>query len=466
MASSPNLIQDLQKELICSICREYFTNPTSIECGHSFCHSCLSSHWQQASTPFSCPECRNVSQLRDFKANVHLGKLAAIVKNGRPRGLHDPKGQGKCEVHQKVLELFCEDDQSLICVSCSRSQEHEVHKIYSIDEAAKKFREKAQETVSHFWSEIGNVIKQIDKEKKKFASTKEEIEMQKKNILSEFQKIKQFLTEEKDEYLSHMETQGKVNLNGLQKNINELCQQNQEIRKRIRELEEENKQADVDFLQNIKGVLTRNESLLQKEIEFFETKMIIHSIPGILERIFNFKVDITLDLNSADPGLIISEDLKSVRYGATDEEVPNHNGRFIDFAQVLATQSFNSGRCYWEVKVPNNTAWCVGICKNSKDFQDFFMLMTVKRHDCYYLYAMAQCNLYSQHYKKYRQVSVPNLKIGVFLDYEHGEISFYHVKKRYLIYTFPTISFSGLLTPFFCLSKKVLTNDSYLMICP
>nr|XP_020849441.1 zinc finger protein RFP-like [Phascolarctos cinereus] len=385
MASCPELIQDLQGELICSICREYFKDPISIECGHSFCHSCLLERWQKATTPLSCPECNSVPQRRDFQTNVYLGRLATIAKQLRPRCLQYPEGYGMCEVHQKVQKLFCEDDQSLICVSCSQLQEHEAHKLYCVDEAAENFRRKLQETTIHLWRKTGKVVEWRANEKMKFA-------------------------------------------------------------------------------QDMKGVLTRNESVLQKKkIENFHINMMRHSISGLIERIFSFKVDITLDCNTADPGLIISEDLKSMRYGGIQEEVPNNTGRLTDFAKVLAAQSFISTRCYWEVEVPNNTGWCVGICKNS---QDFFMLMTVQKHNHYHLYAIAQHNLYSQVHKKYCQISVPNLKVGIFLDYERGEISFYHVKNRYLIYTFPTISFSEQLTPFFCVSKKVLTNDCSLMICP
>ncbi|XP_043847723.1 E3 ubiquitin-protein ligase TRIM11-like [Dromiciops gliroides] len=388
MASLSKLIQDLQEELICSICREYFTDPITIECGHSYCQSCLIISCQEASTPFSCPECKSVSQLRDFQINVHLGQLATIAQKLRPHCVQYPEGNDKCEIHQKVKNLFCEDDHSPICVLCSQSQEHEAHRFYSISEAAANLREKLQGSVIHLQKKNKKVMRQMTYERLKFKQMKD-----------------------------------------------------------------------------MKRVLTRNDSLLQKEIEFFHVNMKIYPIPGIIKRIFCFKEYVTLDCNTADPGLIISQDLKSVRYGGAQEEVPNNSGRFLDFAQVLATQSFISRRCYWEVEVPNNTAWCVGICKNSKDLQDFFMLMTEQKNDCYYIYAIAQHNLYPQIHVRYRQMTVPNLKVGIFLDYECGEISFYHVEKRYLIYTFPPISFSGLLTPFFCLSKKVLESDGSLTIC-
>ncbi|XP_027707096.1 E3 ubiquitin-protein ligase TRIM11-like [Vombatus ursinus] len=387
MVSYAEGIRDFQKELICSICMEYFTNPVSIECGHSFCHGCLLRSWPGDSPPFFCPECRSVNSRRDFKANVRLGKLAVIAKKLRPDCSQYSEGCAKCEVHQKVNKLFCEEDQRPVCVSCSQSQKHEAHRHHCIDEAAEDFRDRLRGTVTDLWRKTEDVVQQISNEKIKFA-------------------------------------------------------------------------------QDMKGVLNRNKSVLQKEIKTFGIHMAVRPIPGLMEHIFSLKVDITLDCNTADPGLIISEDLKSVRYGGVQEEAPNNSGRLRDFAQVLGTQSFISGRYYWEVEVPNNTMWCVGICPESKESQDFFVLRTVRSHNFCYLYVMAQHNLYSKVHTKYRQVSMPNLMVGIFLDYERGEVSFYHVKNRYLIYTFPATAFSRPLVPFFCLSKKVLTDDCSLTICP
>ncbi|XP_074089877.1 E3 ubiquitin-protein ligase TRIM11-like [Macrotis lagotis] len=462
MTSSPEPIQDLQKELTCPICQDFFINPVSIDCGHNFCQCCLLGSWQEASTVFSCPECKNMSQLREYRVNVRLGKLATIARHLKTDGGQCREGYTKCEVHQKVKVLFCEDDLSPICMSCSQSQEHKAHSLHYIDKAAENVREKFQKTVTALWRKSEVVIQQINKEKITFALLKMELEIQKKNILSEFRKIIRFLHEEKDVYLSNLQTKGMISLEGLRKRISELSHQSQELRKRITELEDECKKPDLDLLQDVKGILNRNEVVLQKDIEVIQICVPIRPIPGIMEWLFNLKVDITLDRNTADPGLIISEDLKSVRYGGIQEEVPNNSRRLTDFPQVLGTQSFISGRYYWEVDVPDDTAWCVGICKKSTESRYFFLLRNMEVNGFYYLYAMAQNNLNT--HVQFRQFSVPDLKVGIFLDYENGEISFYQVKNRYLIYTFPTISFSGSLVPFFCLSR--LTNDCSLTICP
>ncbi|XP_078002321.1 putative E3 ubiquitin-protein ligase TRIML1 [Phascolarctos cinereus] len=428
------MIENFQEELICSICRDYLENPMSIECGHSFCHSCLLRCWQEASPSFSCPECRSIFQVRAFKANVGLGKLAAIAKKIRPHCLQYPGSHSKCETHQKVQKLFCEDDQSPICMSCSESNKHKAHTLHCIDEAAEDFRE--------------------------------EVKTQKEAIYSEFQKIQCFLDEEKNEYLSIVERQGKANVKGLKKRIRKLSLQNQELRKRIRESEEVCRKPDMDLLQDMKRVLKRNKSVIHKEVVMFHVNTVVYPIPGILEMLLKFKVDITLDRDTADPGVIISADLKSMRYGCAQAEVPNNTGRFSDFAQVLGTQSFISNRCYWAVEVPDNTGWCVGISNGSPMPEVFFVLMAIQSHSGGHLYAIGKQHLSSVPHVKYCQNCVSNLMVGIFLDYEKGEVSFYNVKERSLIFAFPTTSFSGPFQPFFCLSKKVWTNDCSLMICP
>ncbi|XP_043848043.1 probable E3 ubiquitin-protein ligase TRIML1 [Dromiciops gliroides] len=388
MTSCQDLSQDFEKELICSICKEYFTNPMSTTCGHSFCNICLIISSPETSTHFSCPECNIVSSLRDLRANMRLGKLADIAKKLKPHCLQNHEEHDKSEIQQKRHKQFSVKDQSQDCVSCPQSEEYESHTLYCKDEVAENFKRQIKESVNIMWRKAEHVVLQIANEKIKWA-------------------------------------------------------------------------------QDMKEVLNRNESVLQKEIETFSMKMAIHSIPGITEILLKFKVDITLNHNTASPGLIISEDLKSVKYGSTQDHVPNNHERFNDFAQVLGTQSFISRRCYWEVEVPGNTGWFVGICKGLSLNGDFFVLMTIENPNGKHLFAIGQKHrLYSKVHVKYCQMDLSQLILGFFLDYERGEISFYDVRRRYLIFSFPTSSFSEPLQPFFGLSKKVLKNDCSLTICP
>lgn len=76
------LLPDLQ----CLICKEVFRDPVCIPCGHSYCKTCVKSHWMepiqegvfvcpQCSRPYStCPEL-NINEVADRMRNKILGSI-------------------------------------------------------------------------------------------------------------------------------------------------------------------------------------------------------------------------------------------------------------------------------------------------------------------------------------------------------------------------------------------------------
>uniref|UniRef100_A0A3P8WE28 RING-type domain-containing protein n=1 Tax=Cynoglossus semilaevis TaxID=244447 RepID=A0A3P8WE28_CYNSE len=57
MAFPSILLADVQFN--CSVCEDVFSEPVSIPCGHSFCFSCITSHWN-SNDDISCPRCLTV----------------------------------------------------------------------------------------------------------------------------------------------------------------------------------------------------------------------------------------------------------------------------------------------------------------------------------------------------------------------------------------------------------------------
>ncbi|KFO80681.1 E3 ubiquitin-protein ligase TRIM17, partial [Cuculus canorus] len=37
--------KELEEEVICSICLDFFCSPVMLDCGHNFCQDCISSYW-------------------------------------------------------------------------------------------------------------------------------------------------------------------------------------------------------------------------------------------------------------------------------------------------------------------------------------------------------------------------------------------------------------------------------------
>ncbi|KFQ35149.1 Zinc-binding protein A33, partial [Mesitornis unicolor] len=130
--------------------------------------------------------------------------------------------------------------------------------------------------------------------------------------------------------------------------------------------------------------------------------------------------DLSLDPDTANPYLVLSEDKRSVRLRGAPQDLPAHPKRFDFSFCVLAAEGFISGRHYWEVEVGD------GERKNWDQYQAFTSPET----------PLSLCER-------------PR-KIGVYLDYEGGWVAFYNADNMAPIFTF-TAAFTEKIFPFFWL---------------
>lgn len=134
-----HIFRAFQKELTCLICLTYFTDPVTIHCGHSFCRPCLYLSWEEAETPAKCPTCRETSQNTDLKTSIILKNLVSYI---RQEHLHQfvSSEEHLCRTHKETRKIFCEENENLLCLLCSKSHEHETHNHSSIERAAEDYR--------------------------------------------------------------------------------------------------------------------------------------------------------------------------------------------------------------------------------------------------------------------------------------------------------------------------------------
>uniref|UniRef100_A0A669E800 Uncharacterized protein n=1 Tax=Oreochromis niloticus TaxID=8128 RepID=A0A669E800_ORENI len=137
-----------------------------------------------------------------------------------------------------------------------------------------------------------------------------------------------------------------------------------------------------------------------------------------LKRVQQYAVDVTLDPDTAHPKLN-SDDGKQVKYGDVRKKLPDNPERFSYCVCVLGEQSFSSGRFYFEVQVKGKTDWDLGVATES---------INRKGHE-YSACTAPPVRLSLQ--------SGPE-KVGVFVDYEEGLVSFYDVDAAALIYSLQT----------------------------
>uniref|UniRef100_A0A8D0CV70 Uncharacterized protein n=1 Tax=Sander lucioperca TaxID=283035 RepID=A0A8D0CV70_SANLU len=182
-----------EDQFLCSICLDVFTDPVAIPCGHNFCKTCITKHWD-INVPNQCPNCNKVFHTRpELQVNTFISEMVAQFRqsaqqkaSSRSSEQHVSKpGEVPCDVctgtkqkalksclvclvsyceahlephltmtglkrhqlikpvenlesrmcmkHNKPLELFCKTDQTCICMLCTVS-DHKLHDVVPLKE--------------------------------------------------------------------------------------------------------------------------------------------------------------------------------------------------------------------------------------------------------------------------------------------------------------------------------------------
>ncbi|XP_034412698.1 E3 ubiquitin-protein ligase TRIM21-like isoform X2 [Cyclopterus lumpus] len=207
------------------------------------------------------------------------------------------------------------------------------------------------------------------------------------------------------------------------------------------------------------GTLRTTTSIMMKEIHQELEKL--SSVE--LKRIPTCAVDVELDPTTAHPSLVLSPDRKSVGDGGKYLKVPDGPQRFDMFGSILGLDRLTSGKSYWEVEVSNKTGWDLGVARPDAKRKG---TLSLNPGNGYWVIV---------HYedKKYAALTAPPVslslpqkpqKVGVFVDYEEGLVSFYDVGAKSHIYSFTECSFSGGIFPYFSPHLKHNNNNPHPLI--
>ncbi|XP_073913508.1 butyrophilin-like protein 3 [Castor canadensis] len=154
---------------------------------------------------------------------------------------------------------------------------------------------------------------------------------------------------------------------------------------------------------------------------------------------------VTLDPDSAHPHIYTS-DLKVESSMTIAQEVAFSEKRFRRTC-VVASEGFQNGKHYWEVDVGFNKRWYLGVCRDDVDRKGTNVKLS--SNSGYWVLGLWTAQQYFTVGVNRESVSVktPPSRVGVFLDYEGGSISFFNINDQSLISTLKH-QFEGLLRPY------------------
>ncbi|XP_054209554.1 E3 ubiquitin-protein ligase TRIM7 isoform X2 [Homo sapiens] len=493
------LAAELQGEATCSICLELFREPVSVECGHSFCRACIGRCWERpgagsvgAATrappfPLPCPQCREPARPSQLRPNRELAAVATLLRRfslpAAAPGEHGSQAAAaraaaaRCGQHGEPFKLYCQDDGRAICVVCDRAREHREHAVLPLDEAVQEAKELLESRLRVLKKELEDCEVFRSTEKKESKELLKQMAAEQEKVGAEFQALRAFLVEQEGRLLGRLEELSREVAQKQNENLAQLGAEITQLSKLSSQIQETAQKPDLDFLQEFKSTLSRcsnvpgpkpttvssemKNKVWNVSLKTFVLKGMLkkfkEDLRGELEK--EEKVELTLDPDTANPRLILSLDLKSVRLGERAQDLPNHPCRFDTNTRVLASCGFSSGRHHWEVEVGSKDGWAFGVARESVRRKG---LTPFTPEEGVWALQLNGGQYWAVTSPERSPLSCGHLsRVRVALDLEVGAVSFYAVEDMRHLYTF-RVNFQERVFPLF----SVCSTGTYLRIWP
>ncbi|XP_041926559.1 E3 ubiquitin-protein ligase TRIM39 isoform X3 [Alosa sapidissima] len=414
-------------------------------------------------------------------------------------GAADAKRVALCAKHQQQLDMFCRTDQQCICVECAEHG-HESHSVVSAESHWHESKSQISIREHEIQEMISERLRKVEEIKSSLVDIKMSAERETQGSVRVFSTLMASIERSQAELLEVIEMNRCSAEHQAEGMIRELEQEVLELKKRsstlgnllhaddyvkclksyysavsspppIKDWSEVSVTSDLGtrrVYQSVCQLLERFQEELQRLPEVGIQNHMESSLMKFhpkQKRIQDYAADITLDPNTAHPRLILSEDRKRVKCGDRHQPLPDNPERFDRVVCVLGREGFDSGRHYWEVEVGGKTDWDVGVARRSVNRKG---KITVNPSNGYWFLSLRDKSNYAFRTEPSTSLSVSlrPQKVGVFVDYEKGQVSFYNVEAKVHIYTFQD-TFSETIHPFFspCTNKSG-KNEAPLIVTP
>ncbi|XP_075947717.1 E3 ubiquitin-protein ligase TRIM39-like [Anarhichas minor] len=372
-----------------------------------------------------------------------------------------------CTKHDKPLELFCKTDQMCVCTLCP-VLDHKMHEFVPLKEEYEGKKVELKKTEAE-------IQQMIQKRRLKIQEIKHSVDLSEEDADREIAEGVQVFTDLKEsvergqanlintikEKHNTTEKQGEDSIKELEQEISELMKRSTEVVQLslsedhlhlLQSVQSSNIHhppptkdwTKVSIRSSYEGTVVRAVVQLEETL----SKKIKKLLEAELKRVQTFAVDVTLDPDTANPSLILSDDGKHVRSAKVQQCLPDNPERFSLNPCVLGTQNFSSENFYFEVQVKRKTEWDLGVARESINRKGN---ITLSPQNGYWTICLRNGNEYIAAASPSVSLSLKSQlqKVGVFVDYEEGLVSFYDIDAAALIYSFTGCSFTEKLFPYF-----------------
>ncbi|XP_042345625.1 tripartite motif-containing protein 16-like [Plectropomus leopardus] len=369
-----------------------------------------------------------------------------------------------CSRHNEVMKMFCRTDQQCICYICS-VEEHKGHDTVS----AEAERSQRQRELEGSRLNIQQRIQDRQKDVKLLQQEVEDINGSADKAVEDSGKIFTELiclmekksSDVKQQLRSQQETEVsrvKELQEQLEEEIAELKRRDAELKRRDAELEQLSHTED-QVLQTSLSPLRESHSINIRPLTYFEdmtaaVSKVRDKLQDILSEdwtkisqtvtdvdvlppdsqpepqtradFLKYSCELTLDPNTANRHLLLSEGNRKAALMKQHQSYPSHPDRFNSWSQVLSTESL-TGRCYWEVEKNDYGVYVAVAYKNIRRAGRSYQCAFGYNDKSWVLYCAKNSYTFWNNNAKTNVSGPQSSRVGVYLDHTAGVLCFYSV---------------------------------------